>query len=139
MLFRHYQDKVNNFILVLNFLSLSTLTENTLSLECKKTLQYNFALLVHARHIHITHTDTLQRFIHINFELSCITQNFYESYYNSYSIMVFYLLKLSVFYFNEPLLKDKSNTIGDNLASYYPTSYDLNAYQHTEMFRVFIC
>jgi hypothetical protein len=46
-----------------------------------------FALWIYGRHVHITHKDTLQRFIHINLELSCITQNFYESYYNSYGIM----------------------------------------------------
>jgi hypothetical protein len=93
VLFWHYQDKVNNFILVLYFLPFSTLTENTLSLECTKTLQYNFALLIYGRYVHISHKDILQRFIHINFELLCMTQSFYESYYNSYSIMVSYLLK----------------------------------------------
>jgi hypothetical protein len=50
--------------------------------------------------IYITHKDTLQRIIHVNFELSYITQNFYESYYKSYSIMASYLLKLNVWYFN---------------------------------------
>jgi hypothetical protein len=107
-LFCHYQDKVNNFILVFYFLPFSTLTENTISLECTKTLQYNFALLVRGRCIYISHKDTLQRIIHVNFKLSYITQNFYESYYNSYSIMASYLLKLSVCYFNAPLFKDNS-------------------------------
>jgi hypothetical protein len=32
--------------------------------------------------------------------------------------MASYLLKMSVCYFNEPLLKDNSNSIGDNLASH---------------------
>jgi hypothetical protein len=62
--------------LVLYFLPFNSFTKNTLSLECANTLQYIFALLVYGRHVHITHKDTLQRFIHVNFELSCITQNF---------------------------------------------------------------
>jgi hypothetical protein len=59
---------------------------------------------------------------------------------NSYSIMASYLLKLSVCYFNEPLLKDKSNTIGDNLASHNTQQVVIyNTQQHIEVFRVFIC
>jgi hypothetical protein len=91
--------------------------------------------LVYRRHVHITHKDTLQRFIYINSKLSCINQNFYESYYNSYSIMASYLLKWVFAIFNEPLLKDKTNTIGDNFASHNIQQVILyNTHQHTEVF-----
>jgi hypothetical protein len=47
---------------------------------------------------------------------------------------------MSVYYFNEPLLKDKSNTIGDNSASHIIQQIMIyNTYQHIEVFRVFIC
>jgi hypothetical protein len=47
-------------------------------------------------------------------------KNVYESYYNSYILIhvASYLLKLSVCYFNAPLLKLRSNAIGDNSASH---------------------
>jgi hypothetical protein len=73
-LFWYYQDKVNNFILVLYSLPFNTLAEDTLSLDCTRTLQYIFALLVQGRHVHITNKDTLQRIIHVDFELSYINQ-----------------------------------------------------------------
>jgi hypothetical protein len=54
--------------------------------------------------------------------------------------MASYLLKLSVCYFNEPLLKDKSYTIWDNLASHNTQQVMIyNTQQHIEVFRVFIC
>jgi hypothetical protein len=90
-LFWHYQDKVKNFICVLYFLPFSTLTYNTLSLECTKTSQYNFAPFVHGRCIHISHKDTLQRIININFKLSFITQKFLLIILNSYSIIYGFL------------------------------------------------
>jgi hypothetical protein len=62
--------------MILYFILFNTLTKNTLSLECTKTLQDNFALLVHERYVNISHKDILQRFIHINLELSFITQKF---------------------------------------------------------------
>jgi hypothetical protein len=77
-----------------------------------------FALLVYGRYVYITHKDTPQRFIHINIELSCITQNFYESHYKSYSIMASYLLKWVFAILMHRSFKDKYNTIGDNLASH---------------------
>jgi hypothetical protein len=47
---------------------------------------------------------------------------------------------MSVCYFNEPLLKDKSNTIGDNLASHNIQQVMIyNTHQHIEVLWVFIC
>jgi hypothetical protein len=46
---------------------------------------------------------------------------------------------MSVCYFNEPL-KNKSNTIGDNLASHNIQQVMIyNTQQHIEVFRMFIC
>jgi hypothetical protein len=47
---------------------------------------------------------------------------------------------MSIFYFNELLLKDKSNNIGDNLASHNIQQVMIyNTSQHIEVFWVFIC
>jgi hypothetical protein len=47
---------------------------------------------------------------------------------------------MSVGYFNEPLLKDKSNTIGDNLASHNIQQVMIyKTHQHIDVFRMFIC
>jgi hypothetical protein len=88
----HYQDKVNNLNLVHYFLTFNNLIENTLSLECTQTLQYNLHFWF-MQYVHITHKDTLQRIIHVNSELSCITQNSMKLYNNTYIIMATNLLK----------------------------------------------
>jgi hypothetical protein len=95
-LFWHYQDKVNNFILVLYFLPFNTPPRAYSFSRVHQNFAIQFALLLYGRHVHITRKDILQGPIHFNFKLSCITQSFYESYYNSYSIMASYLLKLCV-------------------------------------------
>jgi hypothetical protein len=54
--------------------------------------------------------------------------------------MASYFYKISVCYFNAPLLKINSNAIGDNSISYNIQQVMIyNTHQHIEVFQVFIC